>query len=148
MCWDWVNVYGRIVVRFDKLFLKLRKGYIFDIIGGVLFAMSSLITVQTDAIWKRKDKPIVFVLDNRSWKPQQDSWYFQGHWYMHELLSKSKVSILNWWSYLNLMYGKSMFCSHSLMLSKYCGFPLLIVDLYEVGSSTIHWSHCTAFGLM
>ena len=79
MCWDWVNVYGRIVVTFDKLFLKLRKGYIFDIIGGVLFAMSSLITVQTDAIWKRKDKPIVFVLDNRSWKPQQDSWYFQGH---------------------------------------------------------------------
>ena len=57
----------------------MKESYFFDIIGGVLFAMSSPITVQTDVIWKRNDKPIVFVVDNRSWKPQQDSWYFQDH---------------------------------------------------------------------
>ena len=51
----------------------MKESYFFDIIGGVLFAMSLPITVQTDVIWKRNDKPIVFVVDNRCWKPQQDS---------------------------------------------------------------------------
>ena len=57
----------------------MKESYFFDIIGGVLFAMSSPITVPTDVILKRNDKPIVFVVDNCSWKPQQDSWYFQVH---------------------------------------------------------------------